>query len=177
MKIRVLASAIIVGSILILNGLAIGPSLAADSVISSSSFATDSVQGNVSYRAAYSDPTKTVAVSLNVFTPSALRCLDYVDFEFDLRKADGTTIKANDTRLIHGAAQNPYGPPPPYYPPTPHRVQCWHGAIKNTDYVFNLNSLYGDLKPGVYHLQITLAPEDHSIPKTPLPSVTFKVKK
>ena len=161
---------------LTLAGIASVSALAADSTAERSAFATDAIQGNVSYRSIYSDPAKFVGVSLHVATPSELRCLDYADFVFDLKSEKGAFIASKDTHRLHGAAQDPYGTPP-VYPPVPQRMPCLHAAITYTGYLFDLNSLFGNLKPGIYHLQITLAPQDHSLPRTPLPSITFEIKR
>jgi hypothetical protein len=134
-------------------------------------FAARGVSGWVKYRSSYSGYSiHPLFVYITLSSTARLLCMNYADFDFDLRPVGSSQRIANRAQVFDfGGQPLPNGGvvivrSPCSYPPG-------HDAI----FPFKLDELYPDLKPGTYTLKLTFSPRDKTFPPTPLTTVTFQI--
>lgn len=129
------------------------------------------VKHNASYSASEPQP---LLVYIAVKSAARLYCMNYADFQFDLRDQSGHRVPYvrrsvyRSGRPYVGAVQLSGGS-------AYAGVRCAYGLRRDALFPFWLDELYPSLKSGTYVLQITFRPRDGSLPETPLPSVSFSI--
>jgi hypothetical protein len=132
--------------------------------------AAKDLSGWVQYRSSYerfSIQPLLVYVMLN--STAQLYCMNYADFDFDLRSRGSSRRIPNHEQVWHFGGR-----------PSPNvvlmRSGCPYGPRHDAIFPFKLDKLYPNLRSGTYTLKLTFDPRDKSFPPTPLTTVTFKIE-
>lgn len=131
-------------------------------------FAAGDVSGWVAYRSSYSGyAIHPLLVYISLRSTARLYCMNYADFDFDLRPVGSSQRIANRAQVFDFGGQ-----------PVPRteiaRSPCPYGRRHDATFPFKLDELYPNLKLGTYTLKLTFDPRDKSFPPTPLTTVTFQ---
>lgn len=141
-------------------------------------FSLHAMVGDIIYRASYErSRPQPLLVSVSLKSPAPLECMNYKDFQFDLRNQAGVLIpNSPQTMDAGGQPLPPIVRVMPRAVPGMERPPCVYGTQLDARFNFRLDELYPNLVPGAYTLAITFRSRDGSVPVTTLPAVKFQIR-
>jgi hypothetical protein len=139
-------------------------------------FNTATAKGYIKYLPSISKGySRYVYVPLTLTTKVSFPCLNYGDFNFDLRSTvSGKQVPVSLQNLSHRVSTPSYDLVAPATQPGKQPV-CLYPPTNGALVVFSLDDLYPNLPSGSYALTIRFAPQRQEAPWFTLPTIDFKI--